>query len=514
MPNYDGKIWKWVRAFVLLVFTGLPLNSFGQAAIFDSLFSFSAGRVKTSAALDIISRHTGYNFSYDSRLVDSAKVANMTFPPTPLKSILNSVLGSDSLNYSVIDNYIIISRPKRENKSTAVRVSDFRHISGSINDSESGESLPFATVAFKNSGKGTVSNQNGEFGLNITGEMESDTLSFSYLGYIRYELPVSSVHAGNISVKMQREFISIPEIIIRNQLPQNIIYKCRDAIAKNYGKTPALMTGFYREGVMKKNELQTYSEAVINIYKSSYAGSLQGDQIRIYKSRKIENRDITDTLAVVLKAGLSTCLELDGARFPFDFISAESMKDYVFRLTDIVTYEDESAYVIDFEQRPDVEQPLYKGTIYINTSDYGILSAEFEFNRMLVKKLKDLFVAGSARGFNTWPVSVKYTVSYRKMNSRYYLNHVRGDLLFATDRRKIFFNSQFRVFFELAITETSTENVQRFEREELAPVHSVFSRTIQNYDPQFWGSQDFLKPEDNLLRALKNMNVKLKEFSE
>ena len=32
--------------------------------------------------------------------------------------------------------------------------------------------------------------------------------------------------------------------------------------------------------------------------------------------------------------------------------------------------------------------------------------------------------------------------------------------------------------------------------------------------PYFWGNQDFLRPEDNLLQALKNMNVKLQEFSE
>ena len=70
-----------------------------------------------------------------------------------------------------------------------------------------------------------------------------------------------------------------------------------------------------------------------------------------------------------------------------------------------------------------------------------------------------------------------------------------------------------RTVFELAITETNIKNVTRFDREEVAPIHSVFSRTISSYDPLFWGNQDFLRPEDNLLQALKNMNVKLQEFS-
>jgi len=66
----------------------------------------------------------------------------------------------------------------------------------------------------------------------------------------------------------------------------------------------------------------------------------------------------------------------------------------------------------------------------------------------------------------------------------------------------------------MAVTNSSLENVERFEREDLAPVHSVFSRTINSYDPVFWGDQEFLKPEENLLNALRNMKVKLQEFSE
>jgi hypothetical protein len=313
---------------------------------------------------------------------------------------------------------------------------------------------------------------------------------------------------------MEKEFISIPEIIIRNQFPADIITKSRKAIPENYGTTPSIMTGFYREGVLKKSELQTYSEAIVKIYKASYANTILGDQLSIFKSRKIENSDISDTLAIRLKAGLSTCLELDGAKNTFDFIMSENMNEYSYRLTDIVTYEDESAYVIDFEQRKGIEEALFIGSVYINASDYAILHAEFELNPVYINKMKDSFIAKTTNGFVTWPLAVKYAVSYRKLNGRYFLSHVRGDLLFTSNKKRKLFKSQFRVFFELAITDINTTNAERFEKAELAPIHSVFSRTITSYDPAFWGTQDFLRPEDNLLQALKNMNVKLQEFVE
>jgi len=439
----------------------------------------------------------------------------MTFTNTRLSVVLKNILKNDSLVFSVIDRYIIISHAERHTalSSDSSTVEKTRYITGKIIDNETSEPLPFATIALKNKGKGTVTNNNGNFGMKITTDQYNDTLSFSYLGYLGREIPVKKAFGNNLTISMKKEFISIPEIIIRNQNPLEIVLKTVKAISHNYGDTPVLMTGFYREGVLKKSELQTYSEAILQIYKSANSGTLYADQIKVFKSRKIENTNRSDTLAIRLKAGLSTCLDLDGAKNIFDFLNRESMSDYSYRMTDIVTYDDESAYAIEFEQHENVELPLFKGTIYINTVDYGILNAEFEINPKMISKMKDSFISTSTHGFDTWPVSVKYSVSYRKMNNRYFLNHVRGDLIFSSNQKKKLFHTQFKVFFELAITEMQLNNVTRFDREELAPVHSIFSETIKSYDPLFWGNQDFLRPEDNLLRALRNMNVKLQEFS-
>ena len=515
MLLHNGLNEKLTLAIALVIMLLLTEKGAAQKPVLDSVFSFSAGMHTTGEALGIISRASGYNFSYDSRLIDSQKTVSVDFEALPLRNILDRILNNDSLNYSIIDRYIIISaRPLKKAGSDKITEDIIRSLTGRVIDSETREVLPFATIAVKNTGKGTVSNQNGEFTLKNISLYSTDTLVFSYLGYIRKEIPVRDGSIREPNIEMQREFIPIQEIIIKNQFPQELIQKARLAIAQNYGNTPAILTAFYREGVMRKNELQTYSEAVLKIFKSSYTGSLLGDQIKIVKSRKIENTDLNDTLALRLKAGLSTCLELDGVRNLFDFLSSSANNDYYYRLTDIVTYNDEAAYAIEFEQRDHVQEPLFKGTLYINTTDYGILNAEFEINRTLIRKLKDSFVTSSSGGFSTWPVSVKYSVSYRKIDKRYFLSHVRGDLLFSSDRKKIFFSSQFRVFFELAVTEASTERADRFDREDLAPVHSVFSRTIKTYDPLFWGDLDFLRPEADLLRELKNMNVRLREFSQ
>jgi hypothetical protein len=235
--------------------------------------------------------------------------------------------------------------------------------------------------------------------------------------------------------------------------------------------------------------------------------------MKIIKSRKTENLGLKDTLTIRLKAGLSTCLLLDGARNTFDFLLPENYSQYDYRMTDIVTVDDESAYVIEFVQKPMVNIPLFKGSIYINTYSYAIIQAEFEINPQYINDVREEFINTAAKGYKMWPTSIKYYVNYRKMYDRYFLNHVRGELNFTAKQNKRLFNSTFSVFFELAVTDIKIENVTRFDRDEVAPTHSIFSKTISSYDPEFWGDMDFLKPEENLLQALKNMKAKMQEFS-
>lgn len=514
----NGTIFKYISAIALLIFLTPPREIKCQDSILDSAFTFRAGSIKTGNALNLITRQTGYHFTYDSRLINTENKTEMNFRKTKLKVVLDSILKKDSLVYSVIDEFIIISReippPPQPAVADSIALQRLKNISGVILDEESTEPLPYATIALRHEGRGTVSNSNGEFGIKISPENYGDTLVVSYLGYFAREIPVRQSLGNNFRIAMRREFISIQEIIIKNQIPSEIIYKTLNRIPHNYGNTPASMTAFYREGVLRKNELETYSEAILQIYKSAYSGTLLNDQIKIFKSRKVENINVSDSITVRLKAGLSTCLQLDGMRNNFDFISRDNIEEYSYRLTDIVSFNEEAAYEIEFGPKEGFEMPMFRGSVFIHTTDFAVLEADFEINPTYLRKMKETFISNPSRDFTTWPVSVKYSVSYRKIGDRYFLSHVRGDLVFESKQKKRLFKTQFNVFLEMAVTSTSLENVTRFEKEELAPVHSVFSKTIANYDPVFWENQDFLKPEENLLQALKNMKVKLQEFSE
>jgi hypothetical protein len=495
----------------------LSLQSFSQESILDSYLHLPGNSIKASRALNELSRITGFLFTYDTQILNPDRTFSLPPSQMQVRVLLDSITGDPAVKYSVIGRHIILYRemPVTANPVTGRdSMPEFVSIGGMITDSETSEPLPYATIGISHRGRGTVTNINGEFVLRISEECIDDTLTVSYVGYVNRLIPVRSLPGNMMTISMQRDFIPIPEIIIRAQDPQLIIRKTISSIASNYGTTPALLTGFYREGVYRRKEPQVYSEAVVQIYKSPYIRSLQNDQIKVVRSRKIENLEVKDTLAVRLKAGLSATLALDGMRHLFDFIDPQSFNSYDYHLTDIVTVDGQTAYVISFRQKAWITEPLLQGDIYINVDNYSVILADFEVNPGYVDQMGESFVSRLPREYSMKPEYIRYRTRYRNVDGRYYLAHVRGDLGFIAKGRKRVFSSRFTVFFELAITDYRTENVARFDHEELAPVYSIFSLTIDGYDAGYWKDFDFLKPEDDLVEALEKLKVRLGEFSE
>jgi len=505
----ETKKWTLVAGLILLT-----LQLLSQDSILETRVKLPGSTIKASRALSEVSRLTGYIFTYDTRILNPERIFKLPSYDMPVREILDSVTANPDIRYSVIEQHIILYHDLIPEAFVPSADSLPVHllISGKVTDAETSEPLPYATIGIIHRGRGTVTNNNGEFVMKITEQCLNDTLSVSFVGYKNREIPVRSLPGNEMTIRMERDFIPIPEIIIRAQDPQLIIRKAVSSIPENYGTTPAMLTGFYREGVYRKKEPQIYLEAVVKIYKSAYARTLYNDQIKVIKSRKIENLEAKDTLAVRLKAGLSSSLTLDGMKELFDFLDPESFNSYDYHLTDIVTIDEQTAYVISFAQKSWVTEPLMKGDVYINVDNYAVILAEFEINPLYIDQTRQSYISRLPHDYSMRPEYVRYRTLYRCVDGRYYLSHVRGDLGFLARGKRKLFNSHFNVFFELAVTDHRLTNVERFDHDELAPVYSIFSQTITGYDVEFWKDFDFLKPEDDIMEALKKLNVRLGEF--
>jgi hypothetical protein len=498
---------------VSFLFLCIVINhTYCQTDVLNQSYSFKLSGKTIQEALNLITTETGFNFIYNTALVQKEIKVHNTAKPKPLFEILNSIFQDTSLSYKVIEKYIVIS-PKAQEKiqKTDLFADSIRILKGTVLDNETQQPIAFATVGIINRTIGTVTGNDGRFIFKITPDPNNTILFVSHLGYKVLKIPFEQLNTGNTIFTLQRDIISIQEVIIRNPDPVNLIKTAIRQIKTNYSNSPVMMTAFYREAIKKDNKYLLVSEAILKLYKASYLKIFDRDQIKIVKSRKFVDYQKYDSLVIKFKGGLYSSLMLDIIKNQSDFLTQENFSDYTYSVPDIVRYNDESAYVIPFEQKSDILEPLYSGQVYIQMNNSAILGAIFEIGPKYINKLQDKLVVRRKGKYSLMPQKIVYRVNYRQIDDTYFLSYVRGDMSFIVKRKWLSISRTYNVFFEMAINDIDFENVQKFDRHDTENLNDIFADAIGEYDENFWGKENSIQPDLPLEKALIKFAGKIKD---
>ena len=227
--------------------------------------------------------------------------------------------------------------------------------------------------------------------------------------------------------------------------------------------------------------------------------------------RRVTNEDAKDTLVTRIKSSVNSCLLLDLAKNAPDFLLPESFSQYSYNHSDITTIDNRRVYVFSFEQNESISDPLYKGDIYIDAENFALLQASFELNPKFIEKTTDMLIIKKSRNLVITPQRVSYLVSYKPMNGKYYINHIRGDLNFKVRKVRRLFSSNLHVWFEMANCKTDTTDVVKFHNSERISTRDIFSETNFTYDENFWGNFNVILPEEKLQEIIRKYNFNQKK---
>lgn len=496
---------------ILIIFQGVAT---AQDDVFNQQISLPRQNSSIYSVLNQISGQTGYYFVYDTEILDSDKNVRIRSDEKTMASWLEEIIDDPALGFNIFENHILVYRPEIkkdtiDNGSPEGTREDYLIVRGHILDERSRNPLPFATVAIEGKSLGITTNADGMFTLKIPGEYIEDFLSVSHLGYRSQVIPVRLFKDNKVDILLETDYISIQEVMIRYFDPLEIIREAREKIENNYSEDPVYLLNFYREGVLRRNKFINYSEALFQIYKSPYHRKLENDQVRLLQSRTISNVDQSDTLILKIRAGIRSSLDLDFISNVPDFLDPEYMNEYDFTKADIVSVKGKMAYVVDFEQKKHINEPLYKGVLYIDMESMAFLGADFEVHPEYVNKAQNKFLTRKNRNFRATIDKVAYTVSYRYFNGRYHLNHVRADLHIRYRKRYHIFSNNYHVFVEMATSRIETDNVTRFSRRESLRTDRIFMDGNHAYDPSFWSGYSIIAPEKHITSAMSEIDSRI-----
>ena len=497
------------------------LNSaFGQIPLLEKTISIPKQNTTLYEALNLISQKADCFFIYNSETIESDKHVKLHADNQPLNKVLDNILSTPGLTYKVLGKHILIYQTKNDalpviKKQPVVPGMDvikYIVIKGHIFDNENKTAIPFATIGIVEENIGTITNSDGFFLLRIPDSLIGTSLVVSHLGYMSQQIPVQLLDEQQVDLYLDRRVISIQEVIIRYIDPTLIIEKAMDQRKKNYAVDPAYLTTFYREGVQKNNKFISYSEAVFKVYKSPYDVSEHSDQVKLLKSRKVQNANPSDTVFLKLKAGVQSALQLDIVKCIPGFLDQTPPVEYIYKYSDLVSYNAKDAYAITFVQNTDLKKALYTGTVYIEKEGFAILGADFEMNpAYLDLAAEDLVLKKSSRLIVKLK-KINYSLSYTSFNGRYYLQHARCDLEVITRLRHHLSSDHFNTFLELATCNIDTSEVVKFQKQELMKPGIVFSDQPYNGNDAFWEGFNIITPEAKLNEALSRIIRKIEEI--
>ncbi|MGQ1909982.1 carboxypeptidase-like regulatory domain-containing protein [Marinifilum sp. RC60d5] len=495
----------------------IHLNLTAQNTILNKKLSLNYSNISIDDALDSIAKKSSCYFTYNSDLFKSRNHINLVTKNQELNDILRIIIPDSTLNFHADGPHIVIVPVKYDSakniSQTIIPYISYRNISGKIAALPNKKALPYASVGIRGKHIGTISNQDGEFSLTISSDHITDTLVFSYVGYKNTEIPISKITNEPIQISLKEDFISLQEVIIRNNDPLALLHAAVNKISENYPQRPTNLTSFYRESVLKNSRYMIYLESVLDIYKTSYSNKNLKDRVKLFKSRKIYDVTRLDTISFKLKGGIQACMQLDIAKNLPEFLDPEFMKFFHYRLADISTFNNNSVYIIEFEPKPNLETPMFKGKIFIETNNLAIIRAEFGYERNRLSELRNQFIVKGNAKTKVKPLIVNYVIGYRKINEKYYFNHALGNLKFKVKNKKKFFSNNFSTSFEMATTNMREQNVVKFKYRETIHPSTIFSNHKSTYDPNFWGDKNYIQPEENIKDALKRISNSMQQIA-
>lgn len=131
-----------------------------------------------------IEKKSDVAFVYNAGDVDHLGTVNVNFTNEEIGKILDFCLKGKGVEYSFVDNHIVIHKKTVQLPQQTVRV-----VSGKILDKNTGEPLPGATVKIKGTTVGTAADIDGKFKLSVTDG--TSLLEVSFIGYKNVEIDVS-----------------------------------------------------------------------------------------------------------------------------------------------------------------------------------------------------------------------------------------------------------------------------------------------------------------------------------
>lgn len=387
-------------------------------------------------------------------------------------------------------------------------------VSGVVRDKESRKKLENVAVSLVGTPIGTVTNAEGVFSLKIPHMDTIPQLELSHIGYMNAWFSASAPEGSN---NMHATILMIPialqlnEVVAYGNSARRIVEEALERIPKNYPSGESMTSAFYRETVQKGHRYISISEAMLDVYKTSYRQRTSDrDKVQIDKARKLLSQKQSDTLSVKVVGGPNLPLFMDVVKNAYALFDEETLDYYSFVQEPSVFIDDRLQYVISFRPRVKLDYALYVGRVFIDREHLAFTRAEFELDLSDRERAIAAILYKKPLGLRFRPQKVSFLITYRQHDGVTCLNYICNEMCFKCDWKRRLFSSSYVARSEMVAVDREEHPERVIARRDAFKPYQVFYDIVKEYwSEDFWKDYNIIEPTESLEDAVKKLRKQM-----
>lgn len=395
--------------------------------------------------------------------------------------------------------------------SVAVLAVQAQHVvSGVVKDRQTGDVLSHVSITAEGTEAHTVTNDDGRFTLKVKNVPKYVTLS--HIGYKSRRYQLDNGNTKDLQIVLTSHVVTLDELIVSVNDPAEIVRAAMRRIHANYPSQPELMRCFYREVTRRGSRYIAVAEAVMDMYKSSYAYGPANDAVAIMKGRRLMSMKAKDTLGVKIQGGPMVPVVADVAKNPDYMLNEQDLAQCDMHLDLPVKIDGRLHYVVRVDPQRFTLYPLMGGLLYIDQESLTITRAELQLDVRDWRKASEYMLVKKPLGLHFRPKQLTMTVGYTTDGEGVTrMNYLRNEMRFNCDWKRRLFASTYLTVSELVVTDrvASGHEAKRPKGRSSFGVRDRFYDRVEYFeDPDFWADYNIIEPTESLENAIGKLKKK------
>jgi len=437
-------------------------------------------------------------FSYNPDILPKSKIT-LNLLNVTVDEFLLKILPSKEYTVEKLDNQLIVTRKE----AAPIR------LSGIVVEGKGDSPVPYTSMGIEGESIGTMTNIDGRYDLVLPWRLRNKKISVHCLGFKPLEFSPDELKVNAI-VRLEPITIHLREIEVKPVDVAEVLRNFRKNIEINYERSTQLMVTFYRETIKRDDQYIGVWEAIMEVLKQPYNSQME-DRVRFLKGRKSNFHKTFTDVSLKIQGGPWYITSLDIVHNLETFLDPKFENLYRYRFEQPEMYNNRVTWVIGFSRKEDVEFPCYYGKILIDAESYALVSADFGLDKKSLKLNGESFIKKEPFGYFTRPEGAEYSVNYRIIDGRWQFYTARTDVIFKVKQRKGNLKTEYRSVSDILVTQQFPfPSHVRFGPTGLFRADDIFSDIQGEYDPEFWGNYNVIKPDDDLNKALRKIEPTVK----